>query len=83
MQRHQQEDPSGLGLSAWPVSMAAGQCAGLWDPQPGGCSKGLYSPVLALGSGRLGKHKRKISSYSKPTNVAALVAANQQVNQRC
>lgn len=54
-QTHQQEDPSGLGLSARPVSMAAGQCPGLWVPQADGCSKGRDSPVLARGSGRLGR----------------------------
>lgn len=82
VQRHQQEDPSGLGLSAWPASTAAGRCSGLWDLQPGSCSKGLDSTTLVLGSGRLGGHEVKISC-SKPTNVATLVAAKQQVNQRC
>lgn len=41
------------------------------------------SPVLAHGSGRQGVHQGKDFPCSKVTNVAMLIAANQQVAQGC
>lgn len=61
--RHQQEDPTGLGLSAWPVSVAGGQCTGLQDLHPANWSKYLDSPTLVLGSQRLGEHKGYVACY--------------------
>lgn len=77
------EAPAGGPIRAGAASTASVGCLypGLYTSLLGHAQPD--SPVLAHGSWRQGAHQGKVFPCSKLTNVAILIAANQQVAQGC